>query len=500
MSAELGVAASNAQRSASALQESLASGHLSTQKLSDYQKRVQDIANSDAPARAIVSAVGAPFLLKGIHNNIARVGDALNRKVAQGQEALEQAGQDLQDRLAQLPQGMRRVFQDTAGRLAGADPQALAAQGLERIGIDAPARAVSQLAARAGEDAETAARVAAGRAAGAFDAAGNYAAQGQDAVEAAASAATRGIAAGAELPEEVQGIANVARVAAGRAPLSSITSSVLARAKALNESLQAQLAGEEAVAPTATSEEGAAALSQVAGDAAGPALSGPATELASSITGLTRGAAGFQALGDALTPSINFGATAGPLAAAVQSGRSAAAAAAAAPEEAAATLGVPGSTSLASSIGDATATARGLLNSDMAGTMQSGIEAGRELGANVDSGARALASAASGAVDDATDAGAQAVGSAVAQAGKAAGSAANEAATTAAAGADAAVDAAAAGTETAAAAEGGLNPIADISALALGLASVLGPALAPKPTVTPPKPPAPIGTAAGVGV
>jgi trimeric autotransporter adhesin len=498
MSAELGVAASNAQRSASALQESLASGHLSTQTLSDYQKRVADIAKSDAPARAIVQAVGTPFLLKGVHNNIARVGDALNRQAAQGQQALEQVGQDLQDRLAQLPSGMRRVFQDAAGRLAGADPQALASQGLG-LDIGDPVRAVSEVATRAGADAETAARVAAGQATGAFDAAGNYTAEGSDALQAAASAAPRGIVAGAELPDAVQGIENVARVAAGRAPLLSRTSAVLARAKALNESLQAQIAGEEAVAPTATSGEAASALSSVAGEAAGSALSGPATELGSAVTGLTRGAEGFQALGEALTPSTDFGSIASPLVAAVQSGRSAAAAAAAAPE-AAETLGLPGSSSVMSAVGDATASARGLINSDLAGTMQSGINAGRELAANVDTGARAVASAASGAVDAGTDAGAQAVGSVVAQAGKAAGAAANEAATTAAAGAEAGLDAAAAGTETAAAAEGGLNPIADISALALGLASVLGPALAPKPTVTPPKPPAPIGTAAGVGV
>lgn len=498
MSAELGVAASNAQRSASALQESLASGHLSTQTLSDYQKRVQDIANSDAPARAIVQAVGTPFLLKGVHNNIARVGDALNRRAAQGQEALEQVGQDIQDRLAQLPSGMRRVFQDAAGRLAGADPAALASQGLG-LDIGDPARAVSQVAARAGADAETAARVAAGQARGAFDAAGNYAAQGQNAIEAAASAAPRGIVSGAELPDAVQGIENVARVAAGRTPLLSRTSAALAKAKALNASLQAQIAGEEAVAPTATSGEAASALSSVAGNAAGSALSGPATELGSAVTGLTRGTEGFQALGDALTPSTDFGTIASPLTAAIQSGRSAAAAAAAAPE-AAETLGLPGSSSLLSSIGDATASGRGLLNADLSGAMQSGLNAGRELAANVDTGARALTSAATGAVDSATDAGAQAVGSVVAQAGKAVGSAANEAATTAAAGAEAGVDAAAAGTEAAAAAEGGLNPIADISALALGLASVLGPALAPKPTVAPPKPPTPIGTATGVGI
>ena len=501
---ELGLHGSEAQQRANAIEESLASGHLSTQKLQDYQDRVKAIAKIDQPVRAVAGALGAPFLIKGIERNIDRVGEALSRKATSaGQELLTKTLSGVRSAIDELPSGIGRAFAQVPGLHGAVNPAALG-DVANQLNV-APARAAAQAGlAQAGADAQTAARVAAAKGANAFSAGGDFLGQGDQAVARAAAAAPRGVVPGADLGNEARGMSNLARLRAGKGLFGNMGESVGNKVGAAGRAAAAQAEARASLLPTQDAAGAAKALTSLTGsaDVAKAALSGPEPELANAVSRLTiRPAGGLAQAG--LGQASDFGQTAGPLAKALELD----------PERSITgdiltqvqQAPPPGTRGILGAARDTLGSARNLMNADLTGQMQSGLQAGKELAAGVNpmAGGPAAANALGGAADTANDALAGVTGAAKGVVASAQGSAEQTSSDILSQGAKAAATGLKTTediVDTAAAAQGGADIFADVGALALGLATVLPSILVPTPEVAPPKPPVGVGTAAPIGV
>jgi hypothetical protein len=165
----------------------------------------------------------------------------------------------------------------------------------------------------------------------------------------------------------------------------------------------------------------------------------------------------------------------------------------------------PGTRGILGNVRGALGSARNLMNADLSGQMESGLQAGKELAAGVNpmAGGPAASNALGGVADASNDALAGVAGAAKGVVASAQGSAEQTSSDILSQGTKAAATGLRTLDETAdtiAAAQGGADPLADIAAVAIGLASVLPSILVPTPEVTPPKPPPGIGTSAPVGV
>ncbi|MFZ9079595.1 MAG: hypothetical protein ACO23H_13745, partial [Alphaproteobacteria bacterium] len=285
---ELGLHGSEAQQRANAIEESLASGHLSTQKLQEYQDRVKAIAKVDQPVRAVAGALGAPFLIKGIERNIDRVGEALSRKATSaGQELLTKTLSGVRSAIDELPSGIGRAFAQVPGLRGAVNPAALG-DVANQLNI-APARAAQAGLAQAGADAQTAARVAAAKGANAFSQAGDFLGKGDQAVARAAAAAPRGVVPGADLGDDARGMSNLARLRAGKGLFGNMSENIVNKVGAAGRAAAAQAEARASLLPTQDGAGAAKALSTLTGseNVAKAALSAPEPELANAVSRLT---------------------------------------------------------------------------------------------------------------------------------------------------------------------------------------------------------------------